>query len=252
MGEQLATLAGSMMKNQEYKKREGYVQDSTSKKRRLTISAPSHQLSVSRAMPPSPVKSHVIDCGVPKIQPLSVTSLPDASTTSDADLYMEPPRLPLPPASPFTSKDFSKESSMGSLVRSLSEYDEDILATLLALDDDNQNISEKGKAETEVPDTTMSLSPSDTMEKGHVDSNLVEQLLNVIASPEAFQKQVEAVSALAHAAATEAKARLHSSSNNTNADCSDLSYNKQSSELATAALGAFLARYGADHDKPDN
>jgi len=269
--EQLATLVGSMMKNQEHKKREGYVQDSTSKKRRLTISAPSHQSSVSRAMPPSPVKSHVIDCGVPKIQPLSVTSLPDASTASDADLYMEPPRLPLPPASPFTSKDFSKESSMGSLVGSLSEYDEDLLATLLALDDDNQNIIEKGKAETEVPDTTMSLSPSDTMEKGHVDSNLVEQLrhslnnlpknlqelfverlVNVIASPEAFQKQVEAVSALAHAAATEAKARLHSSSNNTNADCSDLSYNKQSSELATAALGAFLARYGADHDKPDN
>lgn len=227
-------------------------------------------------MPPSPVKSHVIGNKVTSFQPLSVTSLPDASTANDSDLFMEVPEIPLPPASPFISKDFSKENSIGSLVGSLSEYDEDLLATLLSLEDDSENLINEGKAETEVPDTTMSFPPSKSIQDGQVDAKLVEQLrhslnnlpknlqelfverlVNVIASPESFRNQVEAVSALAHAAAEEAKSRLESSNNDVNMENNDLNgngsdNNRQSVELATAALGTFLARYGANVSNTKN
>jgi len=205
-----------------------------------------------------------------------VTSLPDASTANDSDLYTEIPGIPLPHASPF-SKEFSKESSLGSIIGSPLEYDEDLLATLLALDDDDsQNLIDKRKAETEVPDTTMSLPPSNSLQEGKVDAKLVEQLrhslkilpkklqelfverlVNVIADPESFRYQVEAVSALAHAAAKEAKSRIDGSSNDTHMERNNLAGNssnedRQSVELATAALGSFLARYGANLNNPKN
>jgi hypothetical protein len=66
----------------------------------------------------------------------------------------------------------------------------------------------------------------------------VERLVNAIASPESFQKQVEAVTALAHAAAHQAK---------TNGNVSH--QNEQSVELATAALESFLAGYGTNNTK---
>jgi len=273
--EQLAGLVGSMMKNQEeqQKQTDRYVLDSASKKRRLSVSLPNHQISMTKGMPPSPVKSHMINNSVPRIQPLSVTSLPDASTANDSDLYEE---MPLPSAAPF-SKDFRKESSLGSIIGSPLEYDEDLLATLLALDDDDsQNLIDKRKAETEIPDTTVSLPPSNSMQVGQVDAKLVEQLrhslnslpknlqelfverlVSVIADPESFRYQVEAVSALAHAAAKEAKSRIDNGSNDTNMEHNNFSGNgnnedRQSVELATAALGSFLARYGANLDKPNN
>lgn len=275
--EQLAALVGSMMKNQEEQQKHAgrFVKDSTSKKRRISVSVPNQQMSISKTMPPSPVQSHVIDTSVANIHPLSVTSLPDASTANDSDLFTEVPGIPMPSASSFISKDFSKESSIGSL-GSLSEYDEDLLATLLALDDDNQNLIDKSKTETEVPDTTMSLPPSKSMQDEQVDAKLVEQLrhslnnlpknlqelfverlVNVIASPESFQNQVQAVSVLAHAAAEEAKSRFDSSSNDTNMGHNDFSgdgsnNNRQSVELATAALGSFLARYGANINSTNN
>jgi len=245
--EQLASLVGTMMKNQEeqQKRANRFVQDPPSKKRRISVSIPNQQMSISKPVPPSPVKS---------MQPLSVTSLPDASTANDSDFYAVPD-MPLPPASPFQSKDFSKDSSMASIVGSLSEYDEDLLATLLTLDDDSETILDKSKPETEVPDTTMSLPPSKSMQEGQIDAKLVEQLrhslnnlpknlqelfverlVNAIASPESFQKQVEAVTAIAQAAAQDAKSRTNDTNMNGN--------NQQSVELATAALGSFLAQYG--------
>merc|ERR1711935_1002754 len=255
--EQLAALVGSMIKNQEERQKQSnrFVQGSPSKKRRISVSLLNQQMSVSKELPPSPVKS---------IQPLSVTSLPDASTANDSDFYTVP-EIPLPPASPFMTKDFSKDSSMGSLVGSLSDYDEDLLSTLLNLDDDSENLIDESKTETEVPDTTMSSPPSKSINEEQVDTKLVEQLrhslnnlpkklqelfverlVNAIASPESFQKQVEAVTVLAHAAPQEAKTRT----NDTNMGQSDLDGNgsnaNQSVELATAALGSFLARYGAN------
>lgn len=248
--EQLAALVGTMMKNQEEQRKQAnrFVQGPPSKKRRISVSIPNQHMSISKEVPPSPVKS---------IQPLSVTSLPDASTANDSDFYTKVPEIPLPPASPFVTKDFSKDISMGSIVGSLNDYDEDLLATLLALDDDDENLIDKSKTETEVPDTTMSLPPPKSMQEGPVDAKHVEQLryalnnlptklqelfverlVNAIASPESFQKQVEAVTALARAAAQEAK---------TNGNVSE--QNEQSVELATAALESFLARYGTNNTK---
>merc|ERR1711935_505192 len=159
--EQLAALVGSMIKNQEERQKQSnrFVQGSPSKKRRISVSLLNQQMSVSKELPPSPVKS---------IQPLSVTSLPDASTANDSDFYTKVPEIPLPPASPFVTKDFSKDISMGPIVGSLNDYDEDLLATLLALDDDDENLIDKSKTETEVPDTTMSLPPPKSMQEGPV------------------------------------------------------------------------------------
>jgi len=272
--EQLAGLVGSMMKNQEeqQKQTDRFVLDSASKKRRLSVSVPNHQISMTKRMPPSPVKSHMINKSVPRFQPLSVTSLPDASTANDSDLYGE---IPLPNATLF-SKEFRKESSVGSIIGSPLEYDEDLLATLLALDDDDsQKVIDKSKAETEVPDTTVSLPLSNSMQGAEVDAKLVEQLrhslnslpkklqelfvqrlVNVIADPESFRYQVEAVSALAHAAAKEAKSRIDSTSNDTDMENNNFAGNGtnegQSVDLATAALGSFLAQYGATLNKPNN
>jgi len=249
--ERMAALVGTLMKNQEEQQKQAnrYVHGSPSKKRRISVSIPSQHMSFSKEVPPSPVKS---------IQPLAVTSLPDASTANDSDFYTKVPEIPLPPATPFETKDFSKDVSMGSLVGSFSDYDDDLLATLLSLDDDD--VIDKSKKEMEVPDTTMSLPPSKSMQEGQVDSKLVEQLryslnnlpknlqelfverlVKAIACPESFQKQVEAVTALAHAAAQEAKARTNEQHGNND--------KSRSVELATAALGSFLAGYGASINK---
>ena len=173
-----------------------------------------------------------------------------SAATDDASAPAIPPRA----ASSF----ISKEASVGNyLAGSLGDYDEDLLATLLALDDDSQNTIEKNK--TEVPDSAMSsLPPTKSTQDDQPDPKLVEQLrqslknlpkslqelfverlINVIACPESFHSQVEAVSRLAHLAAE--KTRIDTKNN----DDSNNNNNEQSVQLATAALGAFLARYGA-------
>ena len=115
----------------------------------------------------------------------------------------------------------------------------------------------------------MSLPPSKPIQDAQVDPKLVEQLrhslnnlpkklqelfverlVNAIASPDAFQHQVEAVSALAHAAAEEAKSRLQSGANDV--DMGHATDDSQSVELATAALGTYLARYGANLNSANN
>ncbi|OEU07898.1 hypothetical protein FRACYDRAFT_197204 [Fragilariopsis cylindrus CCMP1102] len=175
----------------------------------------------------------------------------DSVATLSAATDASAPAIPPQASSSF----ISKEPSVGNyLAGSLGDYDEDLLATLLALDDDSQNNTiEKNK--TEVPDSAMSsLPPTKSTQDDQPDPKLVEQLrqslknlpkslqelfverlINVIACPESFHSQVEAVSRLAHLAAE--KTRIDTKNNNDN--------NEQSVQLATAALGAFLARYGA-------
>ena len=67
---------------------------------------------------------------------MAVPSHPAATNTNDSDFYSTVPEVPLPPATPFMTKDFSKDVSMGSLVEPFSDYDEDLLATLLTIDDE--------------------------------------------------------------------------------------------------------------------
>lgn len=140
--EQMAALVGTLMKNQEeqHKRARRLVEGSPSKKRRLSVTIPDQQMSISKSTPPSPVKS---------IQPLAVPSHPTATITNDdSDFYNKVPELPLPPAAPFMTKDFSKDVSMGSLIEPFSDYDEDLLATLLTIDEDlvDQNKTGAGEA----------------------------------------------------------------------------------------------------------
>ena len=274
--ERLASLVGSMMKNQEEEQQQQQQTDryvvhdsvASSKKRRVS--------SVPKAVvglpPPSPVRSQSSQNGLTFIRPLSVTSLPDASTAIDSDLFdhqqtnnntalsaaTDDASAPAIPPRAAASSFISKEASVGNyLAGSLGDYDEDLLATLLALDDDSQNTIEKNK--TEVPDSAMSsLPPTKSTQDDQPDPKLVEQLrqslknlpkslqelfverlINVIACPESFHSQVEAVSRLAHLAAE--KTRIDTKNNDSNNNNND----EQSVQLATAALGAFLARYGA-------
>jgi len=245
--DRLASLVGSMMKNQEEQQFQHqmnrYVHDSAKKRRIASVS-----------------KATQID-NESTIQPLAVTSLPDASTANDSDLYDDQNNTAPQPQS-FTSKD----TSIGSLVGSLSEYDEDLLATLLALDDDSHNLVDKNKMEVAeaVPDAAISSLPASKSMYAQPDHNLVEQLrqslnnlpkrlqklfvnrlVHVIASPEAYQSQVKAVSDLATIAAQEAKTRL----NTIGKDDLENNNNAESVELATAALGSFLARYGVAFEK---
>lgn len=251
--ERLAALVGNMMKNQEehsqQKVSEHFTIDPVSKKRRVSA-----QHEMSPPLPPSPVKSQPLVKSASIVpQPFPVTSsLPDASTAKDADLFAETTTdLIEIPDTPARSK-IAKDDSLGSF----GAYDEDMLATLLALDDDQTLIECMYEAN---PDTTVSLPQSASKEGQTIEADpllvqklrdslanlpknlqelFVERLVNVIASPEAFQNQVEAVSALASAAADEAMKCLQSSGE-------DSPDNEQSVELATAVLGSFLARYGA-------
>ena len=140
---------------------------------------------------------------------------------------------------------------------SLSSVDEEILTSLFTLEptaeDNFMEVISEG-----VPDLTVSLPPSNLLKSAAPDVRLVnklreslsslpknmqelfvERLVTSIAAPEVFENQVKAVSALASAAAEEAKKRLEalggSMENN----------DEQSVALATAVLGAFLSRYGA-------
>jgi hypothetical protein len=258
--EKLASLVGNMMKNQQLQQKDQYVQDGTSKKRRV-MPVP----ATASVVVPTQVKSSVLNETI--LQPLPVTSLPDASTARDSDLYDDSTSISLKltesstPALPAPTKLASREES----VTSLTSVDEEILTSLFALEPtDDENFITTGPSE--VPDLTVSLLPSDLLKKqcaGEPDAKLlkkmreslsklpknlqelfVERLVAAITNPEAFQNQVDAVSALASAAAEEAKKRLESLGGEANIENSE-----QSVELATAVLASFLSRYGASMNK---
>lgn len=234
--EQLAALVGGMIQEeQKHHHANGrYVQDSPASKKR--------KVSVSKALPPSPVKSMTLPISIPK-----------TSTSNNSKFYSEAHRMPIPTPAPI----ITNQRSYGSIT------DEDILETLRDLDNDSIYFDDELIA-PDVPDTTMSLHPSKPMQEEKVDAKLVEKLrhslntlpktlqqvfvqrlVNVIASPQAFQSQVEAVSALAQAAAEEAKSRLVN-----NDSCTDVDFNASNGnenkevDLAAAALESYLAKVG--------
>jgi hypothetical protein len=236
---------------------ETYLQESSPKKRRK-MSIPSSVKSAPLPLPTTHKNEPIL--------PLPVTSLPDASTARDSDLYMmedtvvkmENPNLMMAFPSP-TNMMIPREES----IASLTSTDEEILTSLFALDSsDDDNIL---MGSTEVPDLTVSLPPTE-LKRPSIDpdaalvkklreslSNLprnmqelfVERLVANIAHPESFKNQVEAVNALAAAAAEETKKRMEALGE----DASPENNDEQSVALATAVLGAFLARYGAAANK---
>ncbi|KAG7374532.1 HSF-type DNA-binding protein [Nitzschia inconspicua] len=246
--ERMATLVGNLIQNQLPQQVQNLCEDNIteetnpSKKRRVAaVKYPPHPLVTS---PPSPVTSRIAAPSLPG----PVTSVSEQKNAGSTD------GMPLPPTLPPSSKFGYKDESIGSL--SLTPYDEDILNTLLAFDDDlvvedektedipdpaisTSNMSEVAASTTEVdPALVEQLRHSLSSLPKNLQELFVERLVKVIASPETFQSQVEAVNALAMAAAEESKQRIGAMENGGNFG----TFDAQSMELATAALGTFLAR----------
>merc|ERR1712224_387424 len=105
-------------------------------------------------IPPSPVKSQYSVQNDATIRPVPVTSLShyDQSNTAPRNT----PGMYPPPAGSLSSE---RDDFMGSLLGGLSEYDEDFIASLLSLDDDDSNQIDEHKKTEPMPDTAVS-SPS--------------------------------------------------------------------------------------------
>ena len=247
--ERLASLVGNLMKTPKSQHKDEYMgQDGNPKKRRMMVDSKKDVKSPV----PTTVKSAVVNEAV--LDPLPVTSLPDASTAQDSDLYDDSSISKLTESSPLLNSipTPTKLASREEAITSLTSVDEEILTSLFPA--------------SEVPDVTVSLPASDFLTEpsskdpdakllkkmreslSKLPKNLqelfVERLVAAITNPEGFQNQVEAVSALASAAAEEAKKRLESLG--TEANSVD---NEQSVEMATAVLGSFLSRYGVSLNK---
>ena len=245
--EKLASLVGSLVKAKQLQQ-EQFFHDGGSKKRKVTL------------MPP-PVKS--CDLADPLMQPLPITSLPDPSTTHDSEFFFpEDPTIAGRDTSliqahfPSPAKSQPRQESMASLT----SVDEEILTSLFALEpSDDASVT---SFSTNIPDLALSI-PSSHVAKGqpgepeaklvkrlrdslatlpkNMQELFVERLVAMISNPELFQNQAKAVSALATAAAEEAKKRLEALGGDPSLDSND----EKSVALATAVLGAFLSRYGA-------
>ena len=255
--EKLAALVGNMMKNQQIQSEQFVPDGSVTKKRR--VAAPPQSPVV-----PSPVKSTLFMAEAP-IHPLAVTSLPDASTDFDADLIMaEEDLIPSPPVATPPRAGLSKRDVSTDAI-SLTSTDEEILTSLFALESPPDEVELEDTAiDFDVPDLPISLPPADfgPTTQSHSEPNaelvtklraalsslpkdmqelFVERLVATIAHPEGFRNQVEAVNALASAAAEEAKALVKNSGVD---GVSDEKTNEKAIAFATAVFGAFLTKYG--------
>lgn len=254
---------------------------SPSKKRRVS-SRSQESAAMETVQVPTTVKSQwdhyygdsgVYDAADATAQPMDVaSSLPDAGTTLDTDFSLDAPKddstvmtmMPpvIPPALPLKSKMLDLEHSIGSL----GELDDELLATLMSLDDDDRIAS--CTKNIPMPDAHVSLPDVNKFDPDrklverlrtslaglpkNMQELFVERLVKAIASPEAFQDQMEAVSTLASAAAAEAQKRLATGTDHAGDQVEALDH-EQKVELATAVLGSFLAQYGAAlPGKPDS
>eukprot|EP00934_Nitzschia_sp_Nitz4_P006490 Nitzschia sp. Nitz4//scaffold11_size288233//29215//30795//NITZ4_000733-RA/size288233-processed-gene-0.138-mRNA-1//1//CDS//3329533951//6480//frame0 len=204
---------------------------SASRKRRVVV----------EPHPLSPVRSSSLTARPTMPVPVN---LPDASTARDSDLLDAIPMdIPITP-----------DDEPAVVIPLDSQPSEEDLSPLISLD--TPLVDEETLMDAVDTDLTYSLMPA---RPGSVDAKklhealsqlpeylqqlFVERLVATSTYPEAFQHQVEAVGALATAAAEDAKKRLESS-----AEGGSLTKD-QSAELTTAVLGAFLSRYGALHCK---
>lgn len=259
--QQMASVVGSIMEKEqeEYRQRRNppFFKDSRpTKKQKMLATNP---------MPPSPVKS------MTTVQVPATALTPPPNIPEFHGMPQELAESPPPLAGYFTDisnlpetpQDLPESTLPGSsnLPDQLpldDTLDPEVLALLLDIDE----------TETATPDTAVSLSPpTNSMPEEKVDAKLVEQLrqslsnlpkgtqalfvdrlVSVIANPDAFRKQVEAVSALAQRAAQEAKSHLGKGTHPSGAvyDGMDTSENA----LATAVLGSYLAHYGTTFSKP--
>lgn len=256
--DRLASMVKEMMSIQHPGELDLFTTEPGSKKRKVVASAP------------SPVKSSVQL--VPSIVPLHVSSLPDPSSVNDADLFMGDDVM-----------DYDREYVPGSItplvqndrfesLGTINSVDQDLLdlfkEEIEQQDDDDDEFDMKdAKEATPLPDMTSSLDkhgidnkptkpmPPDPqlVQKLHdslvalpepMQEVFVERLVATISDPEAFKNQVSAVTALAAAAAEEAKRRIVASKVVQDENAANIAPDV-ALPLAAATLGAFLTQYSA-------
>jgi len=208
------------------------------------------------SLPPSPVKS----CSVPlqptaPILPLHVSSLPDPASFNRSDLYDEDPAK-LENVSQYVQRSVAPlaQNDRFDSLGAITSVDQDLLDLF------KEDIDRGVKDTTPLPDVTTSLEKP--MNQSSViktrDTQLVqklrkalnalpesmqelfvERLVATVTNPEAFRNNVEAVTALASAAVTEAKKRLITAKE----DLVEKDSPNVALPLAAATLGAFLAQY---------
>jgi len=199
---------------------------------------------------------------VAPIAPLHVgsSSLPDPST--EAEFFVEETNSPIVkvedeyfPGSILPLKGLDRFESMNSLDQDLLElfqdeinlsddFGEDQISKPTVLPDMTPSMPKPKKAPTVVdhvspdPELVKKLSESLASLPPSMQELFVERLVAITADPDAFKTHVDAVTALAAAAADEANKR----SNDANLDSSDYSVELP---VAAATLGAFLTQYSA-------
>jgi len=247
--------------------------------RYLAPEEPNKKRKILPVVPISVSSSSVPHQTVPPTVPLHVSSaaLPDPSTASDADLLLEdyaPESLrateailtkPVPALSSALPTDPGDRTfSIGST----GSLDNELFADFYELDP-SEDLRLLG---AEVPDFASSSLPAVGLSPAPVTSDpdpelvkkfhdslallpkemqelFVERMVATVADPECFNNHVEAVTALAAAAAEEAKRRVFTGSNPISPDANRINVSDEPPSialpLAAATLGAFLAQYGS-------
>jgi hypothetical protein len=231
-----------------------------------TVYVPEPGSKKRKVQPPSPVKSSTLPIQeVAPIVPLHVSSLPDPTSVNDTDLFMGDDTLDFEnnvqyiPGSITPLAENDRFDSLGTIT----SVDQDLL-DLFQEDVEKQDTSFGGMITDSdpLPDMTPSaIEGSKSVQKVNADAALVqklhdslealpqsmqelfvERLVATIADPEAFKNHVNAVSALAAAAAEEAKKRIIAA-NKVEEDSENAT--NVALPLAAATLGAFLTQYSS-------
>jgi hypothetical protein len=228
----------------------------------------------------SNVDAHIYPLPVPSQQRSQSDASMDATAASMAQPQNDRPVYVPGSVAPLTSTGrFDSVGSLGSIDQDLladlfsDNFDAtDDIAGLVDLDaipdkpssdDATKPVDTTTKPATEASqDTTVTTNPVDPKLVKKLQDSLavlppqmqelfVDRTVAAIASPEAFQHQVDAVTALAQAAAEEAKKRVEEQQEASGGDVGTSS-DEAAVPLAAATLGAFLTQYASAMDNNNN
>jgi hypothetical protein len=238
--EKMASLVAGVMQNQHLQTQQQQHQVPPT----LELTNPAKKRKLTASPLPVPIGSDAMD----KMGSVDLEGFDDLSV-GDFDLIAPPPSKVAP--TPITG---SRQTSGSSFTTT----DEEILSSLFALDSsddvDYVHQNEGSLQNYSFPENrAVTKGPTDSGEGPHpylmaklqnalsvLPKNLqqmfVDRIVAFVVDPESFKKQVDAISSLAVAAATEAQDRMGAASTGDAA---------QTNSLASAILGAWLSRYGS-------
>jgi HSF-type DNA-binding len=238
--EKMASLVASVMQNQHLQNQQQQQQAPLASE----MTAPAKKRKLAASPLPVPIRSDAMD----NMGGVDLEGFDDLSV-GDFDLIAPPPSKVAP--APIAC---SRQTS----VSSFSTTDEEILSSLFAIDSsDNVDYVHQNEGSLQnyrFPEKrTISKGPNDSGEgpdpyllaklrnalsvlPKNLQQMFVDRIVAFVVDPESYKKQVDAISSLAVAAATEAQSRMGDASNGDAA---------QTNSLASAILGAWLSRYGS-------